>query len=373
MPEVTQSDARLKRTPLYERHVALGAKMVDFTGYAMPLNYAGGILAEHKQARAAAALFDVSHMGQISLWGEEAARALERLAPADLLELPAWAIRYTQLTADDGAIIDDLMVTHAGARLSLVVNAARKAVDLAHLEARLGHTIDVALLERRALIALQGPYAATVIARHVPRAARLAFMTAMPARFGKIDITVARSGYTGEDGFELSIPAEAADLVWQRLSAEPEVKPAGLGARDSLRLEAGLCLYGHDIDETTSPVEAALAWSIGRRRRAEGGFAGEARILAELSCGPARRRVGLLPAGKAPAREGTAITDVAGRAIGTVTSGGFGPSVNGPVAMGYVEAGAAAPGTPVRLVVRDEPRPATVVKLPFVPHRYHRS
>jgi aminomethyltransferase len=298
---------------------------------------------------------------------------LERLVPADLLELPPWAMRYIQLTNEAGGIIDDLMVMNAGERLLLVVNASRKAADVAHLETRLDHAVDVAHLTGRALIALQGPYAATALARHAPGIARLAFMTAIPVKLGKLEAIVSRSGYTGEDGFEISLPADAAPEVWRALAADPEVKPAGLGARDSLRLEAGLCLYGHDIDEETSPVEAGLAWSIGRRRRCDGGFAGEARILDELANGPARRRVGLRPDGRAPAREGAEIQDSSGRMIGRVTSGGFGPSVGAPVAMGYVEADKAAADTPVALIVRGKPLPARVVKLPFVPHRYHKS
>jgi len=373
MSESSSSSVPLRRTPLHEAHVALGAKMVGFAGYDMPVQYPEGILAEHKQVRSSAGLFDVSHMGQVSLWGDEAMRALERLVPADLLELPAWAVRYTQFTREDGGIIDDLMVTNAGHRVSLVVNASRKEADVEHLVARLGHSIDVALLEGRALMALQGPYAATVLARHAPRASHMAFMTAMPARIGKVDAIISRSGYTGEDGFEISVPSEAALDLWRRLLAEPEVKPIGLGARDSLRLEAGLCLYGHDIDDVTSPVEAGLAWSIGRRRRNDGGFLGEQRNLTELRNGPSRRRVGILPEGKAPAREGTEIHDAEGKRVGIVTSGGFGPSVGGPVALGYVEARAAKVGTPLGLIVRGEARPAKVVALPFVPHRYFRG
>jgi len=373
MSESTSSSLPLRQTPLHGEHVALGAKMVGFAGYDMPVQYPEGILAEHRHVRSAAGLFDVSHMGQVSIWGEEASRALERLVPADLLEMPAWSTRYTQFTTEAGGIIDDLMVTNAGNRLALVVNASRKAEDLEHLTARLGQSLDVALLEGRALLALQGPQAVKVLARLASSVARLSFMNAMPVRIGKVDVLVSRSGYTGEDGFEISVPAEAAAQLWQRLLAEPEVKPIGLGARDSLRLEAGLCLYGHDIDEGTSPVEAALTWSIGRRRRTEGGFLGERRILDDLKNGPTRRRVGIQPEGKAPAREGTEIRDAEGAPIGTVTSGGFGPSVGGPVALGYVETRAAKAGTPVSLVVRGEARPAKVVSLPFVPHRYHRS
>ncbi|MSO74341.1 MAG: glycine cleavage system aminomethyltransferase GcvT [Alphaproteobacteria bacterium] len=373
MAESASPAAPLLRTPLYDWHADNGAKLVGFAGYDMPVQYADGIIAEHKHTRTRASLFDVSHMGQISLWGDEAVRALERLVPADLLELPPWALRYAQLTNDAGGIIDDLMVTNGVGRLMLVVNASRKATDLAHLEARLGHAVDVALLRGRALIALQGPYAAVVLARHAPRAAQLLFMNAVATRIGKVDVVISRSGYTGEDGFEISTPAEAASEIWRRLAAEPDVKPAGLGARDSLRLEAGLCLYGHDIDEASSPVEAALTWSIGQRRRREAGFAGDGRILAELRGALKRKRVGILPEGKAPAREGTEIRDEAGLSIGTVTSGGFSPSLGAPIAMGYVEARAAKVGTPVSLVVRGEPRPARIAKLPFVSHSYHKA
>ena len=373
MADSAPPSAPLLRTPLHAWHAAHGAKLVGFAGYEMPVHYSDGIIAEHKHARSQAVLFDVSHMGQVSLWGDEAVRALERLVPADLLELPPWAMRYTQFTNEGGGIIDDLMVTNGVGRLMLVVNASRKPDDLAHLDARLGHAVDIALLKGRALIALQGPQAAGVLARHAPRAARLSFMTAVPTRIGRVDVVISRSGYTGEDGFEISMPSEAAEEIWRRLAAEPEVKPAGLGARDSLRLEAGLCLYGHDIDEAVSPVEAGLAWSIGRRRRREAGFVGDARILAELRGTPARRRVGILPEGKAPAREVTEIQDEAGVPVGTVTSGGFSPSLGVPIAMGHVEVRTADIGTPVRLIVRGEPRLARIAQLPFVPHRYHKA
>jgi len=369
--------ALLKRTPLYPLHVARGARMVAFAGYEMPVQYKTGIIAEHLHTRTHAGLFDVSHMGQIRLTGPAADRALEALVPGDLLALAPGRMRYTLLLRDHGGILDDLMVTrvvdHLGGGLALVVNAARKDADLAHLRSRLGAGVAIEAQFDRALLALQGPAAAAVLARFAPDAARMPFMSAAAATLAGRACSLTRSGYTGEDGFELSLAAEDAAAVAEILLAEPEVAPIGLGARDTLRLEAGLCLYGHDIDESTNPIEAALAWTIGKRRRAEGGFPAAASILAALAAGPRRRRVGILPDGRAPAREGTAITDPAGNPVGSVTSGGFGPSVGGPIAMGYVAAASAAPGTALALVVRDQPRPARVVSLPFVATRYYRG
>ena len=361
-----------KRTPLYDQHVSLGAKMVVFAGYDMPVQYPAGIVAEHNHTRAKASLFDVSHMGQISVWGAAGAQALEALVPGDIEGLAPWAMRYTQLTSEAGGILDDLMVVRAGSRLLLIVNAARKEADLAHLRSGLEHGCDAAMLDQRVLIALQGPAAAAVMARHVPDSETIAFMTARPLSLAGVDAIISRSGYTGEDGFEISVAAEAAARVWARLIHEPEVAAAGLGARDSLRLEAGLCLYGHDIGEDTSPVEAGLAWSIGKRRRGESDFPGARRILEELIEGPKRKRVGIRPEGRAPAREGTEILDAGNATVGEISSGGFGPSVGGPVAMGYVEAGCAALDTALSLMVRGTPRPARVVALPFVKHNYHK-
>ena len=365
--------ANLARTPLYAEHRALGATLVGFAGYAMPVRYGPGIMAEHEQTRSAAGLFDVSHMGQLRLTGADAVAALERLVPGDVAGIAPGAMRYTQFTSDGGGILDDLIVTRTGDGLLLVVNAARKSEDIAHLEQRLDPGVALTVLTGRALIALQGPKAALVLDRFAPGSAGLPFMTAGSFAIAGAEALVSRSGYTGEDGFEISLPEEAAPALWRRLAAEPEVEPAGLGARDSLRLEAGLCLYGHDIDETSSPVEAGLAWSIGKRRRREGGFPGAKRIQRELAEGPRRRRVGILPNGRAPAREGTSVLDAEGIAIGEVTSGGFGPTVGRPVAMGYVAAEAAEIGRPVSLLVRGKPWPATIVTLPFVPHNYHRS
>jgi aminomethyltransferase len=364
----------LKTTPLHALHTALGARLVPFAGYAMPVQYPSGILKEHEQCRAKAALFDVSHMGQVRLRGADAAAALETLVPGDIAGLGLDRMRYTQFTNEAGGILDDLMVTRRADHLFLVVNAGRKDFDFAHLARHLGPLgVTLEVLEDRALLALQGPAVVAVMRRLAPGAEALAFLEGADLAIAGIACFVTRSGYTGEDGFEISLAAGDAARLAQRLLAEPEVAPAGLGARDSLRLEAGLCLYGHDIDETTTPVEAALAWSIGKRRRATGGFPGAARIRAEIAQGPARRRVGLKPEGRVPAREGSEIRDAAGRAIGTVTSGGFGATAGGPIAMGYVAAAHAKPGTPIQLVVRNEARPGAVVTLPFVPTRYAKA
>jgi len=368
------------RTPLYDQHVALGARIVPFAGYDMPVQYPTGILTEHKWTRENAGLFDVSHMGQAFLLGpdhETTARALEALCPADFLTLAPGKQRYSQFLAEDGGILDDLMVTRPAEPeedgvLFLVVNAACKDQDFAHLQARLPANVRLQRADHRALVALQGPKAAEVLARHCPDVAEMPFMSAKSTKFDGMSCHVSRSGYTGEDGFEISIHARFVPTVWDTLCADPSVKPIGLGARDSLRLEAGLCLYGHDIDTTTSPVEGGLVWSMQKRRRQEGGFPGAERIQRELKDGPARRRVGLVPEGRQPAREGSDI-QVGGRKIGVVTSGGFGPTLNGPLAMGYVEAAHAALGTEVDLIVRDKPLKARVVSMPFVPNGYYRS
>jgi aminomethyltransferase len=377
----TPADQLLK-TPLAALHRELGARMVPFAGYAMPVQYPTGIIAEHNQVRSAAGLFDVSHMGQAALIGPDhdtTARALERLAPGDFAGLGHGRVRYSMLLTEDGGIIDDLMVTRPTAdapdgMLLLVVNAARKEVDYADLRARLPAVVSVEPRETRALLALQGPLAATALARHVPDIATMGFMTARPASFDGMEFGLFRSGYTGEDGFELSLPADKAEQVARALLAEPEVKPIGLGARDSLRLEAGLCLYGHDIDVTTTPVEADLLFAIPRRRREEGGFPGAGHILRQIGEGPPRKRVGLRLDGKAPAREGAPIKDATGQHhLGSVTSGGFGPTAGGPIAMGYVDAPDAVPGKAVAIEVRGKDLPATIVPLPFVPHRYFRK
>jgi aminomethyltransferase len=374
------ADLPLKRTPLYQLHVALGAKMVPFAGYAMPVHYRLGILKEHLHTRAKAGLFDVSHMGQAWLVGPDhssTAQALERLVPNDIVNLPRGQQRYAQLLQEDGGIIDDLMVTRPVAaaddgRLLLVVNASRQEVDYAHLNERLPAGIGLAPAREGALLALQGPGSAAVMMQLCPAATRLGFMTAANLPVAGVACHVSRSGYTGEDGFEISVPADHALELAQRMLAQEGVEAIGLGARDSLRLEAGLCLYGHDIDATTSPIEAGLAWSIGKRRREEGGFPGARRIQDELRHGPKRRRVGIKPDGRAPAREGTAILGLSGEGLGVVTSGGFGPSVDGPIAMGYLPAGVAAAGTRVNLLVRGKALGAAVAALPFQPHRYAR-
>jgi aminomethyltransferase len=363
----------LRRTPLYALHVARGAKMVPFAGYEMPVQYPTGIIAEHLHTRAKAGLFDVSHMGQIALRGDAAARAMEALVPGDLQALVPGRMRYTLLLNEIGGIIDDLMATCVDGGLLLVVNAALKEHDLAHLKQHLDINIEIEPRFERALLALQGPAAAAVLARLAPGVERMPFMSAAEVTIAGVACFATRSGYTGEDGFELSLAPEHAVAVAETLLNQPEVAPIGLGARDTLRLEAGLCLYGHDIDETTTPIEAGLAWTVGKRRRDESGFPGGGTILRQLAHGPERRRVGLRPDGRAPAREGSVILNAVGEPVGRVTSGGFGPTLGAPIAMGYVDAGHAAMGTPLSLVVRDVPRPAHVVPLPFVPTRYYRG
>lgn len=374
----------LQRTPLYGRHVGAGAKMVPFAGYEMPVQYPMGVLKEHLWTREKSGLFDVSHMGQAYLVSadknhETVARFLEQLVPAALVELKPGQQRYTQLLNEDGGIIDDLMVTRSEDEvrrgvLVLVVNAARKDVDFARIAALADETKSIRLIPNRhyALLALQGPMAVDVLSTIAPAVADMNFMSARRVDLGGVAAHVSRSGYTGEDGYEISVLADDVGRVWDLLVGDERVAPIGLGARDSLRLEAGLCLYGHDIDETTSPVEAGLTWSIQKRRRVEGGFPGAARVQRELSDGVQRVRVGIKPEGRAPAREGTEILSSSGDTIGVVTSGGFGPSVNGPIAMGYVPPEHAVPGTGVQLLVRGKAMPAGVVKLPFVPHRFVR-
>lgn len=367
----------LKSTPLRALHIDMGAKMVPFSGYEMPLNYPPGIIAEHKHARAQASLFDVSHMGQALLSDtNHAAGVIERLVPGDISGLAPGRMRYTQLTNFEGGILDDLMVGYVGEMdgrdwLYLVVNAARKDADYAHINAHLPEGARLDSLDSQALIAVQGPAAVSALARVLPDVEGMRFMS-----FRAFDDTpygrvwVSRSGYTGEDGFEVSLAADQADGFARRLLEDEAVKPAGLGARDTLRLEAGLCLYGHDIDEETSPVEADLAWSIGKRRRVEGGFPGAERILGELRDGPGRLRVGLKPQGRATPREGVEIFNAEGARIGAVTSGAFSPTLGHPIAMGYVASDDAVPGTPVTFQIRGKPHPGHAASLPFVPHRY---
>lgn len=366
----------LLETPLGALHRALGGRMVPFAGYAMPVQYAPGIMAEHLHCRSAAGLFDVSHMGQAELLGAGAAAALEALTPADIQGLKPGRQRYALLTTDAGGIFDDFMVANMGApgedRLFLVVNASRKAEDFARIAAALPTGVTLRPLPDRALLALQGPQAIAAIATLAPGIAALPFMGVGTFDIAGTEALVSRSGYTGEDGVEISVPADAAEAFAQALLALPGVAPAGLGARDSLRLEAGLCLYGNDIDETTSPVEANLTWTIGKRRRTEWNFRGAARIREELDNGPQRLRVGIRPEGRQPARGHTPIHAPGGDLVGEVTSGGFGPSANGPVAMGYVARALATDDTPVELMVRGKPLPARIAPLPFIPHRYAR-
>ncbi len=376
-----QSQAPLKRTPLYELHSALSARMVPFAGYEMPVQYAAGIMAEHTHTRAAAGLFDVSHMGLAWLKGEDdaaIAKALETLVPGDIAGLKPGQIRYTQLLNDEGGVIDDLMVSRSQldemrGRLFLVVNAARKEVDFAYLRARLAGRAALSELTDWALIALQGPKAEDVLERHAPGVSQLAFMTGGKFLFGGENgcpVYISRCGYTGEDGFEITVRETQGRALAESLLAHEAVMPVGLGARDSLRLEAGLCLSGHELDETVSPVEAGLTWSIGKRRRREGGFAGADRVLGEMENGPSRKLVGLRPQGRALAREGTVIADAGGREIGIVTSGGFGPSLSGPVALGFVPPENSKPGTSLSLLVRGKQVAAEVTSLPFVTHGY---
>jgi len=373
----------LKHTPLHALHVARGGKMVPFAGYDMPVQYPTGVLREHLHTREAAGLFDVSHMGQIVLRAksgqiEDAALALERLVPQDILTLPVGRQRYAQFTNDDGGILDDLMVANFSSHLFLVVNAACKAADEAHLRAHLSETCTIEPLPDRALIALQGPKAESVLAKFCPDVPAMRFMDAGPRRLDGIDCFVSRSGYTGEDGFEISVPADQAERLTETLLADRDVLPIGLGARDSLRLEAGLCLYGHDIDTTTTPIEGALVWSIQKSRRQggarAGGFPGAARILRELEHGTSRRRVGLKPEGRAPVREGVGIFADASSTepIGKITSGGFGPSLNAPMAMGYLPTSKAEPGTLVFAELRGQRLPLRVAAMPFVPNTYKR-
>ncbi len=374
----SSSSAPLKHTPLEALHLSLGAKMVPFAGYNMPVNYPMGVLKEHVHTRTEAGLFDVSHMGQGELSGEGVDAALEALVPGDLKGLKPGHIRYTVLLNDAGGILDDLMVTRPAEpgkerSLVLVVNAACKDQDFAHIAAKLAGKATLVRHEDAALLALQGPSAAKVLARIIPEAVSMGFMTSRTASFEGVPVRLFRSGYTGEDGYEISVPAAKAEQVARRLLSEPGVAAIGLGARDSLRLEAGLCLYGSDIDTTTTPVEAGLSWVIGKRRRAEGGFPGAATILEQLKDGAAKTRVGIKPLGKAPARAHTEIQDEAGNRIGEITSGGFGPTVNAPVAMGYVASKFAANGTKVSLIVRGQALPAEVAPLPFAPHRYFKA
>ena len=373
----------LKQTPLHSLHLARGGKMVPFAGYDMPVQYPAGVLKEHLHTRTSAGLFDVSHMGQLALRPksgkvEDAAHALERLVPQDVVAVTAGRQRYAQFTNEDGGILDDLMVANFGDHLFLVVNAACKAEDEALLRAQLSDACIIEPLAERALVALQGPKAVAVLAKHCADAATMRFMDAGPRKVMGLDCFVSRSGYTGEDGFEISVPAADAEGFANALLADDAVALIGLGARDSLRLEAGLCLYGHDIDPTTTPIEADLVWSIQKSRRnggaRAGGFPGADKILAQIENGTSRKRVGLKPEGRAPVRDGAQLFADASSSepLGSVTSGSFGPSISAPIAMGYLPTPHAAIGGTVFAEVRGQRLPLRVSNLPFVPHSYKR-
>ena len=376
-PTATAEAPGLAHTPLHALHLELGARMVPFAGYDMPVQYPAGIVAEHTACRTGAALFDVSHMGQLLLEGADAAAALETLVPVDVQGLAVNKQRYAFFTNDAGGILDDLMITRREHDLMLVVNAACKEADTAHLQQHIGAHCRITPLPDRALLALQGPLAVEALARLAPGVRALTFMTGGAFTLEGAECYLTRSGYTGEDGFEISVPAEAAERLARALLAQPEVQPAGLGARDTLRLEAGLCLYGHDIDTTTTAVEAGLTWAIQKVRRAggdrAGGYPGATVVDAQLANGPARKRVGLVGLERVPVREGAPLVSADGRAVGRVTSGTVGPTVKQPIAMAWLETALAAPGTEVFAEVRGKRVPMRVAAMPFAPHRYHRG
>jgi aminomethyltransferase len=361
-----------KTLPLDGWHRARGGRMVPFAGYQMPVQYEG-IIAEHLWTRASAGLFDVSHMGQLLVAGPEAEKGLETLLPADLSSLQDGRLRYSLLLNVDGGIVDDLMVTRRGDQFYVVVNGATKYGDIDYLESKLPRGAVLDHMKEQALLALQGPKAVDALSRLVPGVEALSFMTGAAFEIGGAKAWISRSGYTGEDGFEISILARDAVAVADLLAEQSEVKPIGLGARDSLRLEAGLPLYGHDLDHKTTPIEAGLAFAVSKQRRASGGFAGWHRIMKELVDGPIRKRVGLAVDGRQPVREGAMVVDDEGNEVGLVTSGGFSPSLEAPIAMAYVPLGSAAPGTRISFAARGKIFTGTVTAMPFVPHRYHRK
>ena len=367
----------LQKTPLHALHLELGAKMVPFAGYDMPVSYPAGILAEHRHCRESAVLFDVSHMGQMRLLGADAAKALESLVPVDVVDLAVGKQRYAFFTNASGGILDDLIITRREGDLFVVVNAARKDADIKHLVTHIGQRCTVHPLPDQALLALQGPKAVTALSRLNPAPSKLTFMTGMSAALVGADCFVTRSGYTGEDGFEISVPASQAEALARALLALAEVQPAGLGARDTLRLEAGLCLYGHDIDDVTTPVEAGLAWAIQKVRRAggarTGGYPGAKVIDGQLTIGVGIKRVGLLGLERVPVREGALIVDARGHKLGHVTSGTLAPTVNSPIAMAYLAANHALPDHEVYAQVRGNNHPMRVSAMPFAPHRYFRG
>lgn len=371
------SSAPLLKTPLHALHIELGAKMVPFGGYDMPVQYPTGVMAEHKHTRAAAGLFDVSHMGQVRLIGDGAAAALETIVPVDVIDLGLFKQRYALFTNDQGGILDDLMIARRPDDLFVVVNAGCKVQDIAHMQAKIGDKCQVLPLPEQALLALQGPQAVTALSRLNPDVAKLTFMTGGFFNLDGIETFLTRSGYTGEDGFEISVHQDQAVELARKLLAQPEVKPIGLGARDSLRLEAGLCLYGHDIDTSTTPVEASLTWAIQKVRRAggarAGGYPGAAVVDEQLAKGAARKRVGLVSSERMPVREGAKLVNAEGVEIGVVTSGTLGPTVGKPVALAYLAKEFAALGTEVFAIVRDKRTPMTVSSTPFTPNGYYRG
>ena len=376
---MSATQQELQKTPLHALHLELGARMVPFAGYSMPVQYPAGLMAEHQHTRASAGLFDVSHMGQLRLAGPDAAVAFETLMPVDVVDLAPGKQRYGLLLTDEGTIIDDLMFVNRGGELFVIVNGACKAGDLAHIHERIGSRCAVVPMPERALLALQGPKAVDALRRVVPGVEKLVFMTGAGFQAKGVDLFVTRSGYTGEDGFEISVPALQAEAFARALLAQPEVKPVGLGARNSLRLEAGLCLYGNDIDTTTTPIEAALQWAIQKVRRTggarAGGFPGAERVLAQLDGREpiARKRVGLVALERVPVREHVELQDVHGQRVGEVTSGLLGPTMDRPIAMGYVPPQLAAAGTRLNAIVRGKPVPMEVAPMPFVPNRYYRG
>ncbi|NPC56777.1 glycine cleavage system aminomethyltransferase GcvT [Caenimonas soli] len=372
-------DQDLQKTPLHALHLELGARMVPFAGYSMPVQYPAGLMAEHHHTRNSAGLFDVSHMGQLRLVGTDAAAAFETLMPVDVIGLAPGKQRYGLLLTEEGTIIDDLMFVNRGDDIFVIVNGACKVGDIAHIKARIGSRCEVITLPERALLALQGPKAVDALSRLVAGVDKLVFMIGGPFAWNGGDLFITRSGYTGEDGFEISVHESQADALARALLAQPEVKPVGLGARNSLRLEAGLCLYGNDIDTTTTPVEAGLTWAIQKVRRSggerEGGFPGAAKVLGQLqgTVPLERKRVGLAALERVPVREHTELQDTQGKRIGEVTSGLLGPTIDKPVAMGYVASELASPGTRLNAMVRGKPVPMEVTGMPFVPNRYYRG
>jgi aminomethyltransferase len=375
----SSTEEQLQRTPLHALHLELGARMVPFAGYSMPVQYPAGLMAEHRHTRESAGLFDVSHMGQLRLAGPDAAAAFESLMPVDVIGLPQGKQRYGLLLSDEGTVIDDLMFVNRGNDLFVVVNGACKVGDIAHIKERIGSRCEVIVTPERALLALQGPAAVKSLSRLIPGVENLVFMTGGAFDWDGADLFITRSGYTGEDGFEISVHESRAEELARALLAQPEVKPIGLGARNSLRLEAGLCLYGNDIDLTTTPVEAGLNWAMQKVRRTggarAGGFPGAAKVLGQLdgTSELSRKRVGLIALERVPVREHTELRDAQGQRVGEVTSGLRGPTVDKPIAMAYVDTALSAPGTRVDAIVRGKPVPMEVAPMPFVPNRYYRG